>query len=361
MRRLLAITVLAGLIWSGMAATPAGATHDMVYAPCDPEDTRSVDERVWYIDYQSGVILRYDDPWWSERPGLAGYTNWHHQCRLGMTGVWQLAPISPLPHPPDYVVETRSTIACDAAAGYTRMGAVEIGQRVDALIPDGLNIDSLTITDIGIIISGTPSPLLFEAGIIREYAIDHNGTSRHYLDLYWEYNFSHLPDETFWEAGCTTAPPPTTTTVVPTTTTQAVSTTAPGGDAPVTTTTQATDHSTPAPQAPVTTTTQAIENPTPAPAAPVTTTTQAAPNPAPEQEALEDTPSALQAIPDSLPAGYDLWTAQYGGWPFMETIILLEERYPQGTPGKYHFRLSSAVEFLRSGGMVGQLDNVWNN
>lgn len=359
MRRLIATTFIAGLIWSGMATT-ANADHDMVYAPCDPEDTRSVDERVWYVDYQSGVILRYDDPWWSERPGLAGYTNWHHQCRLGMTGVWQAAPILPQPHPPDYVVETRSTIACDAAAGYTRMGAVEIGQRVDALIPDGLDINSLTITDIGIIISGTPSPLLFEAGIIREYAIDHNGTSRHYLDLYWEYNFSHLPDEIFWEAGCIATPSPATTTTTtvlaganqeatptsgppPPTTTQAVTPPTTTLIAPVTTTTQATDHSTSTPQAPVTTTTQAIENPTPAPAAP------------------EDTPSALQAIPDSLPAGYDLWTAQYEGWPFMETIILLEERYPQGTPNKYHFRLSAAVEFLRSGGMIGQLDNVWNN
>ena len=75
----------------------------------------------------------------------------------------------------------------------------------------------------------------------------------------------------------------------------------------------------------------------------------------------EDTPSALQAIPNSLPAGYDLWTAQYEGWPFMKTIILLEERYPQGTPDKYHFRLSTAVEFLRTGGMIGQLDDVWNN
>ena len=93
------------------------------------------------------------------------------------------------------------------------MGAVEIEQRGNALIPDGININSLTITDTGIIIAGTPSPLLFEAGIIREYAIDHNGTSRHYLDPYWEYWFPHLPNATFWEAGCTTPPPPTTTVV----------------------------------------------------------------------------------------------------------------------------------------------------
>jgi hypothetical protein len=44
----------------------------------------------------------------------------------------------------------------------------------------------------------------------------------------------------------------------------------------------------------------------------------------------------------------------------METLMLLEERYPQGTPGKYHFRLSTAVEFLRQGGMVGGLDHLWD-
>jgi hypothetical protein len=62
-----------------------------------------------------------------------------------------------------------------------------------------------------------------------------------------------------------------------------------------------------------------------------------------------------------LPDGYDLFTAEYDGWPFQETIILLEERYPQGTVGKYHFRLSVAVEFLRQGGLIGGLDNVWNS
>ena len=347
-KALLAAVVVTVMVGAVLTATPAGADHDMVYAPCDPEDTRSVDERVWYIDYQSGVILRYDDPWWGERPGLAGYTNWHHQCRLGMTGVWQLAPILPLPHPPDYVIETRSSpaLACDPAAGYTRMGAVEIGQRVDALIPDGLNVDSLTITDAGIIISGTPSPLLFEAGIIREYAIDHNGTSRHYLDPYWEYWFPHLPDATFWEAGCTTAPlPTTTTTAVPTTTT-----------VPTVTTSGPTSNQEASPS----TTTQASEDTTPLDNAPVTTTTQAIAVTPPVEVTPEETPPTLQATPNPLPAGYDLWTAQYEGWPFMETIILLEERYPPGTPDKYHFRLSVAVEFLRSDGMIGQLDNVWH-
>jgi hypothetical protein len=62
-----------------------------------------------------------------------------------------------------------------------------------------------------------------------------------------------------------------------------------------------------------------------------------------------------------LPDGYDLFSAEFDGWPFQETIILLEDRYPQGTSGKYHFRLSVAVEFLREGGLIGGLDNVWNS
>ena len=62
-----------------------------------------------------------------------------------------------------------------------------------------------------------------------------------------------------------------------------------------------------------------------------------------------------------LPDGYDLFAAEYDGWPFQETIILLEDRYPPGTPDRFHFRLSAAVEFLRQGGMVGGLDFLWGS
>ena len=62
-----------------------------------------------------------------------------------------------------------------------------------------------------------------------------------------------------------------------------------------------------------------------------------------------------------LPDGYDLWNAEYDGWPFKKTILLLEQRYPPGTPGKYHFPLSAAVKFLKQGGMVGGLDFLWNS
>jgi hypothetical protein len=52
--------------------------------------------------------------------------------------------------------------------------------------------------------------------------------------------------------------------------------------------------------------------------------------------------------------------AEWDDFPFESTIKLLEERYPPNTPNKYHFRLSTAVEFLREGGKLKGLDNVWN-
>lgn len=90
-------------------ATPTLADHDQVYAPCDPEDPRPSDEAVWYIEYMSGDMLRFDDPWWAEQanPLIAWMSNWGHQCSLGASGVWQAAPILPLSHPPTYVTETR--------------------------------------------------------------------------------------------------------------------------------------------------------------------------------------------------------------------------------------------------------------
>ena len=165
LRRLVAVVVLVAVPAVFIAANPAGADHDNVFAPCDPADTRPLGEQVYYIDYQSNTAKRFDDSWWGEIPGLAGYTNWQIQCRLGMTGVWHAAPILPHDHPPGYVVETR----------------------------------------------------------------------------------------------------------------------------------------------------------------------------------------------------YDLFSAEYEGWPAKETTDLLAERYPAHTPGKRHFPLSAAVEFLRAGGKVGGLDFVWNS
>ena len=95
-----------------------------------------------------------------------------------------------------------------------------------------------------------------------------------------------------------------------------------------------------------------------------------APEPAPEPESASEpvpVPELYEAdredidISIGLAYGYDLWDAQFEGWPFYETLILLEERYPPNTPNRHHFRLSVAIEFLRNGGMIAQLDRIWES
>ena len=72
------------------------------------------------------------------------------------------------------------------------------------------------------------------------------------------------------------------------------------------------------------------------------------------------TTTTLTLQSHDLPNSYDLHAAEYDGWPFEQTILALEARYPPGTPGKKHFPLSAAVTFLRLGGKVGGLDFVWD-
>ncbi len=167
MKRLLAVALMVAVGALIVTVNPATADHDQVFAPCDPEDDRPTGEQVWYVDYETGDAHRFDDPWWAEQasPLVSWISNWNSQCRLGMSGVWQAAPIVPLSHPPSYIAETR----------------------------------------------------------------------------------------------------------------------------------------------------------------------------------------------------YDLFTAEYEGWPSEQTALLLAERYPSGTPGKYQFPLSAAIEFLRAGGKVGGLDFLWNS
>jgi len=144
--------------------------------------------------------------------------------------------------------------------------------------------------------------------VVMEWALGHDGYGRHYLDTYWEHLFDTVSNWTFWKSTCVPA------TATPTTTTQA----------------------------PPTTTVAPVEPEPPANEPEATPT----PDPLPTASALD---------------GYDLFDAEWDGYPFEQTILLLEERYPPGTPGKFHFRLSVAVEFLRRGGMVKGLDNLWES
>ena len=223
-RRLLYAAFVAILVLTLWSIKPAGAEHDQVYAPCDPEDTRPLDEQVWYINYETGEALRFDDRFWAEQasPLISRITNYQFQCRLGMTGASQAMPQEPIQHPPTHTVETRN--------------------------PTTTTSTTTTTT--------------------------------------------------------TTEPPPTTTTALP--------------------------------------------------------------EPEPPEATPEIPPTTPQPLPQingayTLAPGYDLHTAEYQGWPFFETILLLEQRYPPGTPGKTHFPLSAAHNFLKQGGMVGGLDWLWNN
>lgn len=57
---------------------------------------------------------------------------------------------------------------------------------------------------------------------------------------------------------------------------------------------------------------------------------------------------------------YMLSDAEGDGYPRAVTRRLLEERYVQGSPDRYHFDLDIAVDFLQLGGRLSGLDNVWN-
>ena len=60
-------------------------------------------------------------------------------------------------------------------------------------------------------------------------------------------------------------------------------------------------------------------------------------------------------------SSYDLYDAEWDGWPFEATIRLLEERYVPNTPNRYHFPMSTAVDYLRGGGMIAGLDHLWES
>ena len=321
-----------------LSAGQASADHDMVYAPCDPADTRPLNEQVWYQNYQNGTALRYDDPWWGEKPGSGGYTNWEHQCRLGQTGVWQAAPIPPLVHRPDHEVETRQTKSPCIR---------ELETTVDRLIAEGaIASTNITVTDHGVFLYVTSPIPLVEAGVVMEWALGRDGYGRHYQDTYWEYMFDGVSNWTFWQIRCD--PNITTTT---TTTQPAVEDPAPE---PIPSIPEEPD---PSPQPPPEEESEAAPTTT---IAIVPTTTTVAPIEENPECGLCDLVESV-TVPDAAQDGsYTLFDAEWDGYPFEQTILLLEERYPPGTPGKYHFRLSAAVEYLRLGGMVKGLDNLWN-
>lgn len=296
----------------------------------------------WVLDANQQV-RRFNDPFWSQpNPMSPSFTVWQSLCmadygysipvmEINADGVWE----SNIP------TITTAQSAC----------RVQLDQAVASLIAEGsIASTHVTVNDHGVFLLHTSPIPLVETGVVTEWALGHDGYGRHYMDTYWEHMFADVSNWSFWGINCTetdltgsTSGSESNQEATPSTTTQAIVAPTTSEQTLATTTTLATFASIPNAETPVTTTTQAVEGPTPT------------------TEAPDPSPPSLQASSNTLPAGYDLFTAQYEGWPFERTLRLLEIRYPQGTPNKYHFRLSYAVDFLQAGGMVGQLDTVWNS
>ena len=184
--------------------------------------------------------------------------------------------------------------------------------------------------------------LMFDSGLVAEWQLDANKRVRRFNDPYWMQENPLSPSFTVWESLCMANL---------------------GYSVPVFEINDAGQWVT---NIPATTTT----------APPVTTTTIFVSSPVSQplteepiehgtvDEVFHNPPSqkvAFPLIPLSAVGDYDLFDAEWDGYPFEATVRLLEERYPPNTPDRFHFRLSYAVEFLRKGGMVKGLDNLWES
>ena len=345
MKVLLAVAIFGAVL----AATPANATHDTIYSPCSTE--------------YGYIHMTYDE--WAA-----------HITTMEADGTI----------PPGIVFRYYEALHGGKGGTVLEDGTIPAWDTWAYNLEDGmiLSIDDWANGNYPEI-----EELMFASGKVPEWILDANRVIRRFDDPYWGVANPMTPTFTVWQSLCmgdygysipvmeinddgvwvsNLPATTTTTTVVPTTTTVLTGSTSdptPNPETTPSTTTTVLAATTSGPtsnqDASPSTTTQAIIGTTPTADPPVTTTTQAITVTTTLEVTPEPSLPALQATPNSLPAGYDLWTAQYEGWPFYETIILLEERYPQGTPGKYHFRLSTAVEFLRADGMIAQLDSVWNS
>ena len=323
MMKLLVAAIVFG---ATLTATPANASHDTIYSPCSTEYGyihMTYDEWAAHITTMEadgtippGIVFRY----YEELHGGKGNT----------------------------VLEDGTIPAWDNWAGGLEDGMI-------LSIHDWANGDHPEIEE-----------LMFASGKVPEWILDANMVIRRFNDPYWAQANPMTPSWTVWQSLCMgdygysipvmeinedgvwESNLPTTTTTT-TTLPPPDPEPGPGGEsvepAPTTTTLSAPTTTVPLPPTTTVLESSAVEG--------SNTITEDAIALAPPPIVSPD-PSPL------LVDGYDLFSAQWDGYPFEQTILLLEERYPPGTPDKYHFRLSTAVEYLRQGGMVGGLDAVWN-
>lgn len=256
---------------------------------------------------------------------------------------------------------------CDTTSGHTHMSFEEVSARIsimeqEGVIPSGMisryveardggkgnedprfvwarNLQEGQILSLGNWANGQHpelEQLMFDSGLVAEWQLDANRKVRRFNDPYWRQENPLSPAFTVWESLCMANL---------------------GYSIPVY---EIADGGEWVSNIPATTTT------TPPP---TTTITEVIFNEGTTQDDLIREPQAPLPVPASKPkdvgpspdGNYDLFDAEWEGYPFERTVRLLEDRYPPGTPGKYHFRLSYAVEFLRQGGMVRGLDNLWHS
>ena len=280
---------------------------------------------------------------------------------------------------------------CAEPSGYTHMTYDEFDAAIQQRVAEGRLPESVVFRSdgspgaapAGVILSLSSfagvEDIYWKVGLLSEWYIDgRTGKARHYLDPAWGDKMTLTPSFTIWQSQCWGAPleplphPPCSWLVTPascaldwspgntttTTTTPPVTTTAPPATTtapPVTTTTTIAPSSTVAPSS---TTTVILTTATTPPTTTQVVATTLPPEPPPPEE-VAPIPEPLP--PADTPDGYDRFDAEWDGYPFEQTVLLLEERYPPGTPDRFHFRLSVAVEFLRQGGMVKGLDNLWES
>ena len=296
------------IIGAVLAATPASATHDTIYSPCSTEYGYI---HMTYEEWAAHITTMEANG--TIPPGMV--FRYYEELHGGKGGT---------------VLEDGTIPAWDTWAYHLEDGTIlSIDDWANGLHPE-------------------IEELMFASGMVPEWILDANMVIRRFNDPYWAVANPMTPTFTVWQSLCMANY---------------------GYSIPVMEINEAGVWES---NIPSTTTTIAIEqNPTTTTTIVPTTTTQEV---IPEEESTpDDEPIFQEAAPETFPeyviegptptadgSPYDLFDAEWDGYPFEATVRLLEDRYPPETPDKHHFRMSVAVDFLRSGGMIRGLDNVWH-
>ena len=311
----LAFLTASVLVGSLILASPATATHDTIYTPCDTEYGyvhMTYDEWAAHITTMEadgtippGIVFRY----YEELHGGKGNT----------------------------VLEDGTIPAWDNWAGGLEDGMI-------LSIHDWANGDHPEIEE-----------LMFASGKVPEWILDANMVIRRFNDPYWAAANPMTPSWTVWQSLCMGDYGYSIPVMeinedgvwesnLPTTTTTTTTLPPPPPD----------PEPEPAPEQ------EASEPEVPAPTTTAVVLAETT-GMAPEQELPEITNAGGgETTPTPNDAPYTLFDAEWDGYPFEATVRLLEDRYPIGVEGKTYFKLSAAVDYLRAGGMVRGLDNLWS-